>query len=93
MLNTKYVSVRDVQRNYKEIGEEVSKTNTPTIVMRNQEPQFVIISMEMFDMMQQTFPKASAKHLLQVVEGIEELNLPVSHPSDLSQNLNKYTWD
>lgn len=93
MLNTKYVSVRDVQRNYKEIGEEVSKTNTPTIVMRNQEPQFVIISMEMFDRMQQTLPKASAKHLLEVVEGIEELDLSPSHPSDISQNLDKYTWD
>lgn len=91
MLNTSYVSVRDIQRNYKRIGEEVNTTNMPAIVMRNQEPQFVIISLNMFKQIQQITPKATAKHLLDVVNEVEKLNIQA--PKDLSEKHNEYAWD
>jgi prevent-host-death family protein len=91
MLNTNYVSVRDIQRNYKKVGEKVNKTDIPAIVMRNQEPQFVIISLNMFKQIQQTMPKATAKHLLDVVNEVEKLNIQA--PKDLSEKHNEYAWD
>lgn len=65
--------------------------NIFAIVMRNQEPQFVIISLNMFKQIQQITPKATARHLLDVVNEVEKLNIQA--PKDLSEKHNEYAWD
>lgn len=42
-----YTTIRDIQRNYKQIADDVKKTNKPLVVISNNQPQFAIISMDM----------------------------------------------
>ncbi|PIW06634.1 hypothetical protein COW38_04590, partial [Candidatus Collierbacteria bacterium CG17_big_fil_post_rev_8_21_14_2_50_45_7] len=47
ILNT--VSARQLQRDYKSIFANVNKTNTPIMVISNNEPQVVILSIKEMD--------------------------------------------
>lgn len=43
----KYLPIRELQRNYKAIVEELNKTDEPVIIISNNQPQFAIVSMKM----------------------------------------------
>ncbi|HSW88431.1 MAG TPA: hypothetical protein VLG12_04680 [Candidatus Saccharimonadales bacterium] len=45
----------------------------------------------MFKQIQQITPKATARHLLDVVNEVEKLNIQA--PKDLSEKHNEYAWD
>jgi len=90
MLNTSYTNIRDIQRNYKRVGEEVNKTDKPLIVMSKNQPQFVIVSLKTFDKIQQLDSQNSASRLLAIARWAEENH--IKGPKDLSENHNKYAW-
>ena len=42
----KTTTIREIQRNYKKVFEEVKKTKEPVIVMRNNKPNVAIVDVE-----------------------------------------------
>lgn len=47
MLQINFTTIQNIRRNYKAVKNEVDKTNTPTIVISNNQPQFAIVSIKM----------------------------------------------
>lgn len=91
MFQTNYTSIREIQRNYKKLSREVNKTDTPTIVLSNNEPQFAIISLKTLTNLQvATFTK-SAQALLEL--GNVAKKEKAKGPKDLSIHHDEYAWD
>ena len=91
MLNTNFTNIRDIQRNYKKIGEEVNRTDKPLVVMSKNQPQFVVVSLKTLDRLQENETRNSAQKLLDIAAQVRKLG--IKGPKDLSQNHNKYAWD
>jgi PHD/YefM family antitoxin component YafN of YafNO toxin-antitoxin module len=91
MFNTNFTSIREVQRNYKKISEEVNKTNTPTIVMSNNKPQFAIVSLKTLQTLEQKKQNNSLQGLVEIAHWVKEHNVAI--PADLGPKHNEYTWD
>lgn len=91
MLNTSFTNIRDIQRNYKKVGEEVNKTDRPLIVMSKNQPQFVVVSLKTLDKLQQNETQNSAQKLLNIVYQVRKLG--IKGPQDLSEKHNEYAWD
>lgn len=45
----KTTTVREIQRNYKRVFEEVKRTRNPVIVLKNNKPDVAIIDMKAFE--------------------------------------------
>lgn len=90
MLNTNFTTIQRVRRSYKKIVEEVNETNTPTVVISNNKPQFVIVSMKMLESLQKITAQKTASGLVKLAEWAETKH--AKGPKDLSQNLDKYLW-
>lgn len=88
MLNTNFTTIQQVRRNYKKVIEEVNATNTPTIVISNNQPQFAIVSIEMIKKMQ--VRPGGAEGLLELAKLAEKYH--IKGPKDLSSNHDKYIW-
>lgn len=91
MIQPIYTSIREIQRNYKKISKEVNKTDTPTIVMSNNQPQFVIVSLKLFSNLRENSLNKSAETLLELTKWAEEQG--IQGPKDLSKHHNKYNWE
>lgn len=91
MLQTNYTTIQDIRRNYKKVKDEVDETNTPTIVISNNQPQFAIVSMKMLQKIHtQTNSNQGAQGLLALARWAEENH--IKGPKDLSENHDKYIW-
>lgn len=91
MLNTHYATIRQIQRDYKALAHEVNKTNAPTVVISNNQPQFAIISIKMLDEFQKNIAKKSAQGLIDLANWAEREHIEAPH--DLSTNHDKYNYD
>lgn len=91
MLNINYTNIRDIQRNYKKLAEELNKTDKPAIVMSKNKPQFAIISLKTLERLHQLKKKSSALRLLELADWAEKQNFDL--PKDLSEKHNEYAWD
>jgi len=91
MLNVNYTTIRDIQRNYKQVADDVKKTNKPLVVISNNQPQFAIVSMGMLQDLQKINTANSAQGLLNLATWAEKVHTKGS--KDLSQNLDHYIWD
>ena len=91
MLNANFTTIQDIRRNYKEIVDEVNETNLPTVVISNNRPQFVIVSIKMLSDFQKLTIQKTAKGLVQLAQWAEKVH--AKGPKDLSQNLDKYLWE
>jgi len=89
MINTNFTTIQDVRRNYKKVVEQVNETNTPTIVISNNQPQFAIVSLDMLKTIQAN-PKGG-QGLLALAKWAEQEH--IKGPKDLSENHDKYIWD
>ncbi|MGI0060668.1 MAG: hypothetical protein ACREBJ_12965 [Nitrosotalea sp.] len=91
MLQTNYTTIQDVRRNYKKVKDEVDETNTPTIVISNNQPQFAIVSMKMLQNFHgKTSNSQGAQGLLALARFAEENH--IKGPKDLSENHDTYIW-
>lgn len=88
MINTNYTTIQDVRRNYKKVVKKVNETNTPTIVISNNQPQFAIVSLDMLKTMQTNLK--GAQGLLALAKWAEKEH--IKGPKDLSENHDKYIW-
>lgn len=94
MLDTNFTTIQDIRRNYKKVKDEVNETNTPTIVISNNQPQFAIVSIKMlkkFAVRADTAINKSAQGLLALAKWAEENH--IKGPKDLSANHDKYIWE
>ena len=90
MLQVDYTTVRDVQRNYKKISDEVNKDDMSFVVMSNNRPQFVIISLKNFSKIQAPHIDDQAVSLLGLIDWAEKKDFDL--PSDLSEKHDEYLW-
>lgn len=88
MLHANFTTIQQVRRNYKKVVEQVEETQTPTVVISNNQPQFAIVSIEMLKKMQPKY--GSAQGLLDLAEWAEKQDFDL--PKDLSKNHDKYIW-
>ena len=91
MLNTNFTTIQDVRRNYRKIVDEVNKANVPTVVISNNRPQFVMVSIKMLGDFQKATIQKTAKGLVQLAQWAEKVH--TKGPKDLSQKLDKYLWE
>jgi len=85
-----YTTIRDIQRNYKKISEDVNKENRSLIVMSNNRPQFVVVSLKTFSNMQHTQSSEQGLSLLGLIDWADTHDLGL--PSDLSEKHDAYLW-
>ena len=90
MLQVDYTTIRDVQRNYKKISEEVNKEDLSFVVMSNNRPQFVIVSLKTFSQLQTPQEKDAGASLLSLIDWAEKKDFNV--PVDLSEKHDEYLW-
>jgi PHD/YefM family antitoxin component YafN of YafNO toxin-antitoxin module len=91
MLNVNYTTIREVQRNYRQVADDVNKTGMPLVVISNNQPQFAIVTMNMLQDLQKVDTANSAQGLLNLATWAEQVH--TKGPKDLSQNLDRYLWD
>lgn len=91
MLGLQFTTIREIQRNYKKLREEVNKTDQPTIVMSKNKPQFAIVSIKTAERLSQQQKNNTAKALVDLADWAEEQDFDL--PKDLSEKHNEYTWD
>lgn len=90
MLQVNYATIRDVQRNYKRISEKVNNDDFSYVVMSNNKPQFVIVSMKTFSELKAPQGKSEELSLLSLIDWAEEQDFDL--PSDLSEKHDAYLW-
>jgi prevent-host-death family protein len=88
MQNTNFTTIQNIRRNYKKVVEQVNETNTPTIVISNNQPQFAIVSLGMLKAMK--INSSGAQGLLALAKWAEQEH--IKGPKDLSKNHDKYIW-
>jgi hypothetical protein len=91
MLNIDYTTIRDIQRNYKKISEEVNTEDVSFVVMGNNRPQFVIIGIKNFAKLHPSPKQNAGLSLLGLIDWAEENK--IEGPEDLSEKHNEYLWD
>lgn len=91
MLQVDYTTIRDIQRNYRKISDDVNKGDMSFVVMSNNRPQFVIVSLKTFSKLQSAQTDDQGLSLLGLIDWAEKKDFDL--PSDLSQNHDKYLWE
>lgn len=91
MLQVDYTTVREVQRNPKKISQKVNEADFSYVVMSNNKPQFVIVSLKNFSKLQKPKKQSEAAPLLDLLTWAEQADLDL--PADLSQKHNRYLWE
>src|SRR5882724_1518836 len=92
-MYTSTISTRDIQRNYKEIFEQVKQTKRPTVVMNQKEPQVAIVSLDDLDELQKLRRRNSARALLELAAEVHTLLKDEKLPADLSARHDYYLWE
>jgi prevent-host-death family protein len=90
MLHIDYTTMREIQRNPKKVSDEVNKENLSLVVMSNNRPQFVIMSLKTFSKLQPPKKTDAELSLLGLIDWAEKKDFDL--PSDLSEKHNKYLW-
>ena len=90
MLSVGYTTIREVQRDYKKISEEVNKDDLSLVVMSNNRPQFVIVSLKIFNQFQKPHVNDAGVSLLSLIDWAEKKDFDL--PSDLSEKHDDYLW-
>ena len=90
MLQVDYTTIRDVQRNYKKISEEVNKEDLSFVVMSNNRPQFVIVGLKTFSQLQTLHEKDAGASSLSLIDWAEKKDFDI--PADLSEKHDEYLW-
>lgn len=88
MTSTTYISIRELQRNYKQVSQQVQASREPVIVMSKNKPQFVLMSIDMMNKLSRTATKSPAQSLLELGTWSEQHQ--VTGPSDLSTQHDTY---
>jgi len=91
MLTIDYTTIREVQRNYKKISEEVNRDDVSFVVMGNNRPQFVIVGIKNFTKLQKAPKQNAGLSLLGLIDWAEKNQ--IEGPKDLSENHDKYLWE
>ena len=78
------VSARQIQRDYKSIFAKVNKTNKPVVVISNNEPQVVLISIDKFKKYSQA---ESKQNLWDTIASIQAKNQDVD-PNEVEKDVN-----
>jgi prevent-host-death family protein len=92
-MHPSIISTRDIQRNYKEIFEQVKQTKKPVVVMNQKEPQVAIVSLDDLDELQKLRRKNSARALLELAAEVHVLLKDEKLPTDLSTRHDYYLWE
>jgi len=90
MLNVDYTTIRDLQRNYKRLSEDVNNDDMSFVVMSNNRPQFVIVSLKTFTQFQIPDKDTTGTSLLSLIDWAEKKDFDL--PSDLSEKHDDYLW-
>lgn len=90
MLQVDYTTIRDVQRNYKKISDDVNNDDMSFVVMSNNRPQFVIVSLKTFSKLQSPQTNDQGLSLLGLIDWAEKKDFDL--PSDLSEKHDEYLW-
>lgn len=94
ILNT--VSARQLQRDYKSIFANVNKTNTPIMVISNNEPQVVILSIKEMDNINKFFSKQKFWEAVREIQSKNRYNDPITTQKDIDQaveDAKQYVYD
>jgi prevent-host-death family protein len=91
MLNSNFTNIRDIQRNYKKVAEEVNNTGKPVIVMSKNQPQFAIVSLQTLEEMERRKQPNSIQAMKAIAQWAKDND--ISAPTDLSEKHNEYAWD
>jgi PHD/YefM family antitoxin component YafN of YafNO toxin-antitoxin module len=91
MLNSNFTNIRDIQRNYKKVAEEVNKTGKPFIVMSKNQPQFAIVSLQTLEDIEQRKQPNSIEAMKAIAQWAKDND--INAPTDLSVKHNEYAWD
>jgi len=65
------VSVRDVQRNYRKIFDLVRTSGEPVIVLKNNQPEVVIASIEKLEKLERQLRKLEEKEALEAIRAYQ----------------------
>jgi PHD/YefM family antitoxin component YafN of YafNO toxin-antitoxin module len=90
MLQVDYTTIRKVQRNYKKISDDVNNDDMSFVVMSNNRPQFVIVSLKTFSKIQTSQANDQGLSLLSLIDWAEKKDFDL--PSDLSEKHDEYLW-
>lgn len=91
MLQTNFTNIRDIQRNYRKVAQQVNETHEPLIVMSGKEPQFAIVSLQTIEKLEQKQQPSTIQAMKEIAQWAREKQM--SAPADLSQKHNDYAWD
>lgn len=91
-MTTTTITARDILRDYKNVFNDVKRTNRPAIVTSHKEPQVAIISLEDLEKLQRLQNRDSAKSLLDFAEKARRLLEDEKLPGDLAANHDDYLW-
>lgn len=91
MLHVDYTKLREVTRNPQKISEKVNHADVSFVVMSNNKPLFVLISVKNFSELQRPPAKDEGLSLLGLIDWAEKKN--IAGPKDLSENHDKYLWE
>ena len=90
MLNVDYTTIREIQRSPKKISDKVNKTDQSFVVMSNNRPQFVIVSLKAFSQLQKPNQNGTGASLLSLIDWAEKKDFDL--PEDLSERHDDYLW-
>ncbi len=91
MLHTNFTNIRDIQRNYRKVAQELNKSNKPLIVMSKNQPQFAIVSLQTLEELEQQKQPNTIQAMKAIAQWAREH--AISAPADLSKKHNEYAWD
>jgi prevent-host-death family protein len=89
-MNTTTVTVRELQRNQKDVIERVKKTKQPAVVVNQDEPQVILMPLDAAREFERLQRKEALERLLAFSEemAVKYKDKPI--PTDLSVNHDKY---
>ena len=91
MLNRNFTNIRDIQRNYKKVTEELNKTGKTVIVMSKNQPQFAIVSLQTLEEIERRKRPNSIEAIKAIAQWAKDND--INAPKDLSEKHNEYAWD
>lgn len=79
------VSARQIQRDYKSVFSQVKKTNKPIMVISNNEPQVVLISIEKFNQYFQAETETKFWEAVSEIQSKNRYNDPITTQKDIDE--------
>lgn len=79
------VSARELQRNYKSVFAKANKANKPIMVISNNEPQVVLISVEKFNQYSQAETETNFWDAVREIQSKNRYNDPITTQKDIDE--------